>query len=259
MRVKDVKRLNEMLEWINQEGYASVEQLSQHFGVSLATVRRDLLDLEKSDGVYRTHGGVYAQTLKLLNSVTRDQINHAEKSAIARKAVESLKPGDTIFLDPGSSIEQLALQIRETFNHEPLTVITSGHRAFLHLFELPEIHLILLGGHYYPETQSFAGPITMRAVSELMIDKYFMATIGIVPRFGLTDSSEADCEVKRQVLERAQEVILLADSSKFHTRGLFLTCPLGKVHQLITDEGLSAKDKTMVREAGLVLTIASLE
>ena len=258
MRVKNHKRLQQIRDYIQENGYGSVEQLTQIFNVSSATVRRDLFELEKTGSIKRTHGGAHSKTPKLITYSTRDSINHKQKVAIARRAVEFIKEGDTIYLDPGTTVEQLSLQIRDQLNGKALTIVSSSLISFIHLTECENFRLILLSGYYDRLTKSFNGPTTMRMVTDIIIDKYFMATIGVVPGYGLTDSSQNDCEIKKAVLERAREVILLVDSSKFNARGLFLTAPLSKIDYLITDADIPAADRKMLKAADCEPVLATV-
>jgi len=256
VRVKDLKRLEQIREVIGKQGYVSVETLSEEFEISLPTVRRDLKQLDCEGSICRTHGGAYAKTTPLLGYATRHTINHAEKLAISECAVGLVQPGETIYLDPGTTIEQLALRIGERFTKQPLTVVTPSVLAFKHLAECPSVQLILLGGQYNPQMQSFGGPIPQRAMAELIIDRYFLATIGVDPKYGLTDSSQSDCEVKKTALERARTVILLADSSKFHTYGRFPTVALSRVQTVISDGSLGSSERNWIRKAGIELILA---
>ena len=93
--------------------------------------------------------------------------------------------------------------------------------------------------------------MTIRLIDNLVIDKYFMATIGIVPGYGLTEGSEHDCEIKRQILDRAREVILLADSSKFNTHGMFRSTPIERITRLISDNKISPAHLQFLHSNGL--------
>ena len=130
MRTKDPYRQAEIREYIKRKGYTSVEQLKQDFAISGATVRRDLGTLEQAGDVVRIYGGAYWRESETIHYSLRNKINSEAKLAIARKAAEFIEEGDTIFLDPGTTIEQLSTLIRTNCRQMKLTVLTTSLLAF---------------------------------------------------------------------------------------------------------------------------------
>lgn len=235
-------RLDRVREIARSERVVRVEDLVRRLGVSTATVRRDLGELERGGEIRRVHGGAVSVESRLEEPLFDDKAGRAagEKERIADAAAAMVRPGETVYLDGGSTIVALARRLRERTN---LTVVTNSLRAAIELAGAGP-RLILAGGELRRLSQTVVGPLTRRLLEDLHFDRAFMGTLGFTAE-GLTTTDPAEAYTKELVLKRAREVVLLADSSKAGKVLFARSGGPGQVDTLVTDRGLGA---TWVRD-----------
>ncbi|WP_346854556.1 DeoR/GlpR family DNA-binding transcription regulator [uncultured Draconibacterium sp.] len=238
MKLLPQQRREKIFNLIREDGHAKVLDLSKIFKVTEVTIRQDLEKLEDEGLVIREHGGAYlknisanVQNIELLNKE-----NMTEKEAIARKAAEMINDGDTIILDSGSTVTEIAKFISGFKN---LTVITNALNIALILGADPEINLILTGGEFKAPTLSLTGQKAADSLEGLHVDKLFLATAGIALKSGLTYPSISDICVKRAMIESADVVYLVADSSKIGKNSFASLGALSLIDYLITDSKIN--------------------
>lgn len=209
-------------------------ELAAELGVSAATVRRDLVEMEQHDLLRRIHGGATLNGVSRLEPLFHDKQGlHAEaKRAIGAKALELIENGDTIYLDGGSTV--LAL-VSSLDRKRDLTIVTNSLVAAAALINSKH-RLILVGGEFRALSRTLIGSLTEPVISRLHVQKAFMGTIGITVDDGLTTTDPEEAFTKGLITRRAEQVILLADSSKFGRRVLAKSAGLGDVDILVTEE-----------------------
>jgi DeoR/GlpR family transcriptional regulator of sugar metabolism len=192
--------------------FVRVEAMVRELGVSAATIRRDLELLEQKGALRRVHGGAVAVESNLDEPLFDDktQIAAPEKLDIARAAVALVKPGSSIFLDGGSTILAMAPLLRDMTD---LTVVTNSLRV-AHELAGGGPTLIIVGGDLRRRSQTMVGPLTEPILSSLHMDQAFVGTIGLDLRNGLTTTDPREAFTKRLILRQAQQIVLLADSTK---------------------------------------------
>ena len=239
----DIRR-RAILEELIQHQAVRVAELSQAFGVSEVSVRRDLSHLERHGLLRRIHGGaVPVSNAKAPSSQAVPSIGAyaAEKASIGRAAAELVRPGDRLLFDSGTTVLEVARQLppdlRESGN---LTVITSSLPIVRELGPCKGIHLILLGGVYLPQYEVVIGPPTIAQLNELHADKLFLGADGLTSARGVTTANVLEAEVDRAAIAAASQVIIVADSSKIGLIGLTTIMPLDDIKMLITDAGAPA-------------------
>lgn len=219
-------------------GIRTIAELSARLGVSEATVRRDLQSLEERRLVRRVHGG--AEPVRrggagelLFNEKT--SLHAAEKELIAERALDFIQDNDAIFLDGGSTVLALARKLKQRKN---LTVVTNSLMA---ASELMETHhrLILLGGEFRARSRTLVGPLTSRVLESLAIHTAFLGTMGFTIENGISTSDPNEAYTKELVMKRAEQVILLADSSKLGTPSLATSGSIEDIDALVTDNDVS--------------------
>lgn len=249
------QRREKILELIREDGHAKVLQLSAIFKVTEVTIRQDLEKLEKDGHIKREHGGAYLKNIGL--SVKNIALQHqeflAEKSAIAKKAINFINDGDTIILDAGSTTTEIAKLIK---GYKNLTVITNALNIALILGADPEINLVLTGGEFKAPTLSLTGEKAAVFFNDLFVDKLFLATAGITLKSGLTYPSINDIVVKRAMIESANKVYLVADSSKIGKTAFASLGALSLIDCLITNTNLEQTDVEIFSRNGVKLILA---
>jgi len=224
-------------------GVVSVVDLSQKLGVSEMTIRRDLDWLEERAIVRRVHGGAVSVESRLDEPMFADKTSLAarEKRRIAEAALKFVEPGDTIYLDGGSTVLELARLLRERTN---LTVVTNSLHA-AHELAGRGPRLILIGGELRRRSQTIVGPLTRLLLHELHLDKAFMGTIGFALKEGLTTTDPSEAFTKKLVMDQARQVFVLADSSKEAKVSFASAGNWAQIDLLVTDAKIS---KTFQRE-----------
>ncbi len=243
------KRLERLREILRIDHVVSVEELSRRLEVSAATVRRDLAQLESLGEVRRVHGGGVGTESRLEEPMFDDKTSIAarEKQRIAQAALKFIQPNDTIFLDGGSTVLELARLIRDRSN---LTVVTNSLRAAIELAaQGPRV--ILIGGEFRRLSQTLVGPLTRLTLDEVHVDKAFMGTIGLTLEEGLTTTDPSEAYTKELVMQHARQVFLLADHSKVGKVSFACAGQLGRVQVLITDKQVDRKFSSQLRKDGV--------
>ena len=237
------QRWDSLRALIRDSGVIRIEDLCRRLKVSPATVRRDLDQLEQTGAIRRVHGGAVSVESRLDEPVFSDKTSLAvrEKRGIAKAALDFIEPGDTIYLDGGSTVLELARLLRERTN---LTIVTNSLHA-AHELAGRGPRLIVIGGELRRLSQTLVGPLTRLVLQELHLDKAFMGTIGFTAKEGLTTTDPSEAFTKELVMGQARQVIVLADSSKAGKISFARAGFWDGVHALITDKQLDkdfAKD-----------------
>jgi DeoR/GlpR family transcriptional regulator of sugar metabolism len=237
------RRLDNLRELIRGKGVIRVEEICSQLRVSPATVRRDLDQLEEAGTIRRVHGGAVSVESRLEEPLFDDKASIAarEKNRIAQAALQFVEPGDTIYLDGGSTVLEFAQLLHDRTN---LTVVTNSLRA-AHELAGRGPRLILIGGELRRLSQTMVGPLTRCVLQELHVDKAFMGTIGLTLNEGLTTTDPSEAYTKELVMRQARQVILLADSGKAGKVAFARAGRLENIHAFVTDQAL---DKNFAKE-----------
>lgn len=249
------QRREKILELIREDGHAKVFDLSRLFKVTEVTIRQDLERLEKEGVIKREHGGAVLVNMDAgVKSISlQNQKNIPAKATIAQKAVTYIENGDTIILDSGSTTTEIAKLLVDFQN---ITVITNALNIALILGAHPNINLVVTGGEFKAPTLSLTGQKAADFFYNLNVDKLFLATAGITLKYGLTYPSISDICVKRAMIESANEVFLVADSSKIGVNSFASLGALSLINLLITDANISKENEDMLRNNDIEYIIA---
>lgn len=231
-----------------------VEDLRVELGVSLATIRRDLDELESLGTLRRVHGGAVCVDERPVEArFDAKAAKHADqKRRIASRAVQLIEPGETVYLDSGSSVLELA---RLLVGRTDLTVVTNSLPAIVELAGRGP-RLVILGGELRPLSQAIVGELTRLLLEQLYVDRAFMGTFGLSLEAGLTTSDPAEAYTKEIVLERTRQVVLLADGSKLGTRSFVHAGRLDQVDVLVTDAPVDERAAAAFDRAGVRVVFA---
>lgn len=248
------ERQSYLLEFIQKRRSVSVQQLSEHFGVSPMTIRRDLRALEKKNQVTRIHGGVtISNGVPGIPEEKRAVMNIAQKSAIGEVAVRLVQDGQTIFVDAGTTTLELVNRLKD---FRGLTVVTNSVKVLYTLAASPGINLIGVGGAVYGGAWSFIGPLAESGIRRFHSDLAFLGITSLSLNHGLTEINYFEGDVKNQIIKQSQRIVVLADSSKFEKVSPHSVVPLSEVDTIITDDQLPEELALAYRKAGIELMIA---
>ncbi len=246
------QRRDRLLELIRLRRFASLPELVERLEVSESTVRRDLDQLEEQGAARRIHGGVlYTGISPKLPHFDRYQPAEWEKKrAIAAEAVGLIDDGDTILLDGGSTTYEVA----RLLVGRPLHVVTTSLPVANLFASDNNSDLVLIGGNICPRSGVARGPYADRMLSTVRVRKTILSVAGIHDE-GCFNNDLLLVETERAMMRAAQEVVVVADSTKFGHQSLTHLCPLEAVNHLVVDDGISDQWRAKVREAGVDLII----
>lgn len=239
------ERFRRIRSFLKQRGSATVDELCVELGVSGATVRRDLCELDMRSQVRRVHGGAVSIEASLEEPVFDDKalIAASEKQAIAQATLQLIKPNDSIFLDGGSSVLALA---RLLVDMSKLTVVTNSFRV-ASILSAAGPRMILVGGEFRRISQTFVGPMTRPHIDQIFVEKAFMGTIGLKGG-DLTTTDPAEAMTKELIMKHARKVYLLADSTKFEQVSFVKFGELNKGITLVMDDNIGQAGKDLISE-----------
>jgi DeoR/GlpR family transcriptional regulator of sugar metabolism len=235
-RIDGLERRQRICELLLEHGYVDVGELSKQLEADPATIRRDLQKLEAEGAARRVHGGAYSESGRQGVEVDFSlRMNfHAEaKRKIARRAAQLVQNGDTVYLDAGTTALMVA---EELVNHHGLVVATNSLAAAEVLRTARGVTLFVVGGRYLTRTRSLTGPMAEESIRSLQFRKMILASAGIdYKNQALTQSALEEVSIKRAAMSRSEEVILVADRSKFGKPSLISMIPLSEVNVIVTD------------------------
>lgn len=244
-----------ILAWLQEEGSARVRTLAEAFDVSEVTVRQDLEKLEADGYIVREHGGAFLKSVT--QQVRAMALQHAEnmdaKRAIGRVAAGLVGDGETIILDSGSTTTEVAVHLP---GRRDMTVITNALNIALMLGAQPGFDVHMSGGHFKAPTLSLSGDRSADYFRGLFAQTLFLATAAVDLRAGLTYPALSDIPVKRAMIEAAERVVLVADSSKIGRRSFTALGGIELVDVLVTDAGITAADRIAIEQAGVEVLVA---
>lgn len=255
------ERHSRIVEILDDKNTASVAALSAELHVSEMTIRRDLLELERTGILRRIHGGATRTTGRAYEPPFRvRQVNDSEvKKAIAKVAADMIEDGDALGIDVGSTVLEIVPQITAT----NLTIVTASLRvatavAEYHALE-QTVRLISTGGVLRAEELSFIGHAAVQSFERFRIDKAFLGVGGVSVKGGTTEFNLEDSDVKRAMVASANKVIVLADSSKLEKVGFAEVCSISEIDVLITDDRADPELLRGFEAAGVEVVVAPVD
>jgi len=249
------ERQDKIVTLLSQKGRLSVAGIVGQFGVSQATARRDLETLAEQGKLHRVHGGALSmkQAPPELPILQRAQEQTSEKQRIGLAAAALVGDGDTIFLGSGTTVLEVARNLRSRQN---LSVITNSLPVMNLLSGLPGINLITLGGMLRLSELSFIGHITEQSLAEVRADKVFIGVHAICLKNGLTNDYLPETMTDRAILKAGNEVIVVADHTKINAVATAFLAPIDSIDALVTDNHSPADFLGTLQEMGIKIYLA---
>lgn len=231
------ERRAEILNYIQQYQSGSVNDFAAQYQVSEVTIRHDLNILEKQGCVTRCYGGAMLNTQFAFDRPLQDkkQLNQDIKSMLGRYAASLVESGDTLILDSGSTIEQIAFHLTEK---QQLTVMTNAINIAFHLANRDHIEVIVTGGLMRKNSYSLHGESGEALLGQFRFSKLFLGVDGFDKLAGITTPHSGEASINRKMVEAAQTVIAVTDSSKFNRQSFCLIARPEQLDMLITDSGI---------------------
>ncbi|WP_256762003.1 DeoR/GlpR family DNA-binding transcription regulator [Cohnella sp. WQ 127256] len=268
------ERLFSIQKTIDEQGVVRVSELSNRFKVTEATIRSDLAKLEIDGKIIRRHGGAASLTFsnheppaivtytdnnqsrseeQLTPYPHRINMYKKEKMQIAKEALAMLQPHDRIILDASSTSFYLAKIIPMDL---PITVLTNSVNVIIELNKKEKTEVISTGGILSKNSMSFIGPVSEGTLGMYNVNKAFLSCKGLHFKSGITESSELQVLVKRKMMEVSEQVIFLADHSKFGLKDFAYLATFNQVDTIITDSEVEPQHREAMDKAGIHYLIA---
>ena len=246
------ERQNLIFGLLLRQGRLTVAEIVERFKVSEATARRDLEALAEQGKIQRVHGGALPihRAPPEAPLLQREREQYLEKQRIGQAAATMVCDGETVFLGSGTTVLQVARNLRSRQN---LTVITNSLPVINTLANLPGITLIALGGMLRPSELSFIGHITEQALAEVRADKVIIGVHAISLEHGLTNDYLPETMADRAILKAGREVIVTADHTKINAVAAAFLAPLERIHALVTDSQAPPDFVAALRERGIAV------
>lgn len=247
------ERKHRIETYLQRVEFASLEEISQHVGSSVSTVRRDLTALEAAGNLRRTHGGARIITPKTYEFAfsARDAHQLSEKQAIGKACVELIGRNQSVIFDAGTTVFHIARQLGEKASH----IITNSLPVANQFASANKVEVILAGGVIYPRLGVLVGPMTVEAFSKMRADVAIMSAGGITLE-GVTNSHALLIDIQRAMLKAAQKIIFCLDHSKFGRQSVSPLCGLDMVDTIVTDSQAPQELVAALRAHGVEVIVA---
>ncbi|MFF2479609.1 DeoR/GlpR family DNA-binding transcription regulator [Paenibacillus sp. NPDC058071] len=241
-----------ILERIEAEGEIKINELKLVLDVTEMTIRRDLEKLEQAGLIRRTFGGAIP-IVKDVAIKERLRIHVEEKVLIGREAAALIVPGDSVFIDGGTTTLEIARAMKPGLK---ATVVTNALNVAIELLD-KKIPTIVVGGNALETTASLVGPLAAEAIGSLSFTRVFLGATGLSAIHGFSNSNAYEAEIKKLAIAKAGEVNIVMDHSKFGAMELFSFAALPQVDRIITDKLPDEQLLSACREAEVKIVKAS--
>jgi DeoR/GlpR family transcriptional regulator of sugar metabolism len=253
-----IARHEYILQRLQETGTVAIDELCTTLGASIATIRRDLEDLESRSMLRRTRGGavpigpLFYEPFRN-DSSFQDKVSSfaEEKRRIAVAAVKLVSTGQTIALTGGTTTTEVALNLKMLSG---ISIITNTVNVAMELSNKKDIEVIVTGGHLRGNWFTLVGPLATAAAEMLFSDIMFIGVDGIDAKKGLTCTNPSEAEVLRKLVHHAKLKVVVADHSKLGSISNYLLCPTKEIDRLITDTGASASAIAPFEKLGIDVT-----
>ncbi|MEE4120735.1 MAG: DeoR/GlpR family DNA-binding transcription regulator [Paracoccaceae bacterium] len=237
--MKPRDRQDRILQIVRRDGSASVEALAETFAVSVETVRRDLHDLASTGALHKVRGGARRIRLATEGSFEERRMEQAgAKAAIARTLAAAIAPGDTIFLDTGTTTLACAEELARI---DGLTVITNSFRIAQRLggsggtSARDGARVFVLGGAWSADNAETVGPMAIEQIGRFQADHAVLGVAAIDAEAGAMDADFDEAQIAHAMIGHARHVIVLAHAEKHGRRAAFRVCRLDEIDVLVSD------------------------
>jgi len=255
------ERQEHIARMVEEHGRVRVADLSQQFGVSAVTIRKDLLALESDGRLIRAHGGAIAREGRRPESAfdVRERLNRAAKDQIGRVAADMVSDGESIAFDASTTALAVARHLKARGGWINLTVITNGLRIAGELAGYPGITVAMPGGFVRWEALSVVGQIGNGLFDRVNVQKAFLGAAGFTLESGLSDATEEEAQIKRSMADAATEVIAIVDSTKWGRAAFATFCRTADLTAVVADTTAPIAMTTALKERGVDLRLVPAE
>jgi DeoR family fructose operon transcriptional repressor len=225
------ERRQRIVDAVAAQGRVRLADLVEILGVTEPTIRKDLSELQRRRLLRRTHGGAIAVQSHLEVPIHDRSLQHLEaKQLIARACRAEIHPGESVFLDSGTTVEAIA----DGLETPDINVLTNAFAVANLVADRPGIRHTLIGGQVRSLGGSLVGPIALETLTRFSVDIAFIGASGLTEH-GISVADVAEAQIKQSVIDRARRVVVAMDSSKFGTSDFVAVCGLDRIDMIVTE------------------------
>lgn len=260
------ERLWRITQILREEHRIISHQLADEFGLTLATIRRDLIELERRGVARRAYGGAVlaepsaAHSALLLSEprlVDRFDLQRAEKEAIGRAAASLVRDGETIMIDGGTTTLQVCRNLAD--KHDLSIISCALNNLWQELVSKADLQIFLTGGYLRAQSLSLVGEVAENMLRGFLANKTILGIDGISLENGFTTVNFLEASIKKRMIEAGQELIIVADHTKFGKICPIPVAPVERASKVVTDAHVSAEFIRSLEKRGVEVVVAELE
>jgi len=237
-----------LLARLAAEGQLVARTLALEFDTSEDTIRRDLRELAAEGKLQRVHGGALPASAALGDLAVREQVSTADKAALGRWGAALVQPGQVVILDGGTTALQVARHLAPGLR---ATVVTHSPTVAVELARHAQVEVRMLGGRLFRHSMVNVGADVIAAAARLRADLFFLGVTGVHPEAGLSTGDAEEAAVKRALLERAAETVVLASPEKLMAASPFVVAPLSEASLLVVPRATPERVTRALRAGGV--------
>jgi DeoR family ulaG and ulaABCDEF operon transcriptional repressor len=248
-----------ILSLVQERPVATIQDLMELTEASEATIRRDISALHVQGRLRRVRGGAEALHPQQISPLAAKPFrvsegeNTAKKRAIAREAVALCSDGDAIIINGGTTTFQMVHYL----STRRMQVFTNSFAIAEHLIKHSKNQVMLPGGSVYRDQSIILSPFDNDVTRNFYARRMFMGAQG-VGTLGVMEQDALIIQAEQKLINQADELVLVVDSTKFQRRSSLILCPLNRVSTLITDDGIPDQARAMIEDAGIKLIVAGV-
>ncbi|MCG7498315.1 DeoR/GlpR family DNA-binding transcription regulator [Vibrio sp. Of7-15] len=245
------ERLISMQSWLLEQKKITLSEVCERYGISRDSARRDLVKLTQQPGVQRVRGGAICVPVSPDSKAYHQKSISQVKLDIGRVAASLVEPHDYILMDTGTTLSAMA-----SYLTPPLTVVTNAVDCLTSLSQKQGIDLHFVGGKFNGFHRAMLGATAIQQLSQYRLNKAFIGVCAL-SEHGLSTTSEEEASMKQAMIEQAQLVVLVCDSSKFGQQHFFKVCEMEKVDIIVTDQRPSSPLRDIIESNDIHLIVTN--
>lgn len=232
-------RKQQICELLKKHSAVTTTSLAEKFDVSIETIRKDLLSLEKEGRLSRVHGGAVSKSVSLGYTELSERMESMmdEKREMSEAAAQFIKNGDSVAIDTGSSAKEFIEVLKERF--DKLTIVTHSMEVFERAVGYKDFEVILCGGYFMQSEKSFYGDFALEMLDNIYVGKAVIFPAALSLKNGICDCSPQLAAMQKKMIASADEVIVAADSSKYEKSALIKAADMSAAYTYVSDFGIS--------------------
>lgn len=251
-------RLMRVLDVIVERGALRVEDLVDELNVSPATVRRDIDTLASQQIITRTRGGAASSQVSGEVPIRyRHAVNGIAKEKIAKLAASQVEPGDVVGINGGTTTTDIAREIalrvatEKKFEDSSVTIVTNAINIANELVVRPQLQVVVVGGMVMPKSYEIVGAISEIILPAISIKHLFLGVVALDPKRGVFNNDVAEAKINAALVNSAEKVTVVADSSKLNSTAFAKICDFDELHELITNGPIDSRELEILENTGL--------